>query len=358
MCTFNHRILSIGVDLTAEHDRFIEADSSRSPLNCSASMLKWILAYEEVPPDFLKAVYAFGEQEEEPTDAGLAGFGYDEGRLRRYHNWETASLDEHRYDSCQWYLIRTVEKSDFDYGSPSRSPWTIRQTAVYHSFNSLTGRSFFLTIRGNNEFRKQMWEHKSLLVDPSAGKEKEEVFPIVRQTAFATQLLYLSWFCRGWDEFIRHSRDEVRDLLRLNHIVVNTKPEDVRSELEHGPKSVERADPRLGEILEKFSLGGLQRANAYSRRIRNALLALEETSNILRRIKNQYISYMDGQIDVDIVMDATGVVTGFLRELDVFSETTKAAQSNLKALSEEIRDGTQLVSKISLSAADTIANGF
>ena len=43
-------------------------------------MVKCVLANEQVPSDFLKALYVFGEQENEPADVGLAGFGFDKGR--------------------------------------------------------------------------------------------------------------------------------------------------------------------------------------------------------------------------------------------------------------------------------------
>jgi hypothetical protein len=155
-------------------------------------MLKCVLANEQVPPDFLKALYAFGEQENKPTDVGLAGFGFDEGQFRRYRYRANAAPDEHQNDSCLWYLTRTAELRNFNCRFPLRSPWTIRQTAVYHSFNSMTGRSFFLTIRGKGVFREEIWKYKSLLADPLAGKDctRKEVVARGWQTALATHLLY------------------------------------------------------------------------------------------------------------------------------------------------------------------------
>jgi hypothetical protein len=313
-------------------------------------MLKCVLAYEQVPPDFLKALYAFGDQEDEPIDAGLAGFGFDEGHFRRYRYGGDASPDEHQNDSCLWYLMRTAELRNFNYSFPLRSPWTIRQTAVYHSFNSITGRSFFLTVRGNDLFREEIWKYKSLLADPFAGKDciRKEVVERGWQTVLATHLFYQSWCCRRWDQLIRYSRNRVEWLLRHNHIVINTKLEDMDTELGYAPQRVQDAEPRLGEVLARFPLGGLQSTNLYSRRITNALLALEDTSKIMRRMHQHY---EDRHANTAGSMDSVGGVSEFLREMDSFSETINAAQDNLKALTEELKQGSQLVSEVPVSFA-------
>lgn len=111
--------------------RFIEADNSRAPLNCTASMLKCILTYEQVPPSFLKAVYAFGDQEGEPNDAGLAGFGFDSGYFRKYYcDSGGSAYDENNL----WYLVRSVERAEVSEtrqsspGEPGRWLSTIRST--------------------------------------------------------------------------------------------------------------------------------------------------------------------------------------------------------------------------------------
>ncbi|KAK4236054.1 hypothetical protein C8A03DRAFT_36062, partial [Achaetomium macrosporum] len=74
---------------------FVEADDSHSPLNCSMSMLKCVFTYAQIPPPFLRAVYAFGSQEEEPTDAGLVGFGCDSAVIRRYPSGAKRSPYDH-----------------------------------------------------------------------------------------------------------------------------------------------------------------------------------------------------------------------------------------------------------------------
>jgi hypothetical protein len=57
------------------YSRYISAENSRSPLNCSVGMLKCTLTNDQVPPAFLRAVYAFGDQEEGPMTAGWPALG-------------------------------------------------------------------------------------------------------------------------------------------------------------------------------------------------------------------------------------------------------------------------------------------
>jgi hypothetical protein len=137
-------------------------------------------------------------------------------------------------------------------------------------------------------------------------------------------------------------------LLRHNHTVIDTKLEDMGAELEHAPPPVQDAEPRLGEVLAKFPIDGLQSTNVYSRRITDALLALKDTSKIIRSMRQHC---RDRHANITGSTDSDGGVSEFLREMDSFSETIKAAQDNLKALAEELKQGIQLVSKVPVSFA-------
>lgn len=120
------------------------------------------------------------------------------------------------------------------------------------------------------------------------------------------------------------------------------------AELEHAPQPVQDVQPRLGEVLAKFPIGGLQSTNVYSRRITDALLALKDTSKIIRSMRQHC---RDRHANITGSTDSDGGVSEFLREMDSFSETIKAAQDNLKALAEELKQGIQLVSKVPVSFA-------
>jgi hypothetical protein len=61
--------------------------------------------------------------------------------------------------------------------------------------------------------------------------------------------------------------------------------------------------------------------------------------------------YADKHADTAGSMDSVGGFSEFLREMDSFSGTINAAQENLKALAEELKQGIQLVSTVSASFA-------
>jgi hypothetical protein len=69
-------------------------------------MLKCILAYEQVPPVFLKAVHGFGDQKGDPANGGLSSFGFQDGHSQSYREPMANPNGEYKNRTCQWYLLR------------------------------------------------------------------------------------------------------------------------------------------------------------------------------------------------------------------------------------------------------------
>ncbi|KAK4032595.1 hypothetical protein C8A01DRAFT_40957 [Parachaetomium inaequale] len=304
---------------------FIEADDSPSPLNCSVSMLKCVLAYEQVPPAFLKAVYAFGDRPGDLADAGLASFGR---HSRTYRGHTEASENVHL--SCEWYLVRSFEKRQGDVMHSRDWPWLPRQMAVYHSFNHENGRSFFLTIRGNGLFRKQIQARRSLLASPPV-KGPHAQREAALQTALTTHLMYLSWCCRHWGQFI----DDVRTMVWEFLIPTRTRPRA----LDREPEEV--GTPGLGAILTKITFRDLQNMNGHADYLRNALLNLTETGRIVRSMTCVPFSWARTPASTG----SKASISRFSCELQSFAATIEVAEDQLRALAAELGQGIELHKK-------------
>jgi hypothetical protein len=303
-------------------------------------MLKCILSHGQVPPAFLKAVYAFGGQEDEPNDSGLAGFRCDSTSSQSYSYHADILQDRHESEDCLWYLVRSVERSG-DSDTATRWSWRIRQAAVYHSFNSRTGRSFFLTIKGNT-FREQIQEQaSSLMFRVPAGESqiRQQVVAKALETALATHLMFLSWCTRPWGQFIEDSRSKVRPTLdRAGTIPVD---QDIGVLAAGAEQGLLAGAPPHGAALKLFRFQDLQRLYNGHHNIHDAFLAMEEARRVMKGVRRYYedkarTSWASSGGDRSIQR--------FASELRSFCGTLEAAKEQLKILCCKVGKGIELVS--------------
>ncbi|KAL9049726.1 MAG: hypothetical protein Q9162_007051 [Coniocarpon cinnabarinum] len=103
-------------------------------------------------PEFLDFVFPFGRQIS-PRDTHFSGFRY-RTMLDINHPQSSACPDLSRsgygYRLC--YNLKSVEPS------PARAdhPWSIRATALYHGFDTKTGASTWLTVKGSDLIKKRI----------------------------------------------------------------------------------------------------------------------------------------------------------------------------------------------------------
>ncbi|KAF4481302.1 hypothetical protein CGGC5_v010840 [Colletotrichum fructicola Nara gc5] len=191
---------------------FIASEDSRSPLNCSMDMLKLVGSYHQIDPSFLESVHTFGAQDD-PIDCGLAHFrASDSLQCSKRDQIELKRLGRSGRNLQLSYLLRSVEYSDS--GSTGVWGWQIRQAANYHSFDVNTGRSFWLTIKGNDLFEKRIKDTCHLLDIPSetAQLDKVDVSPYLK-ASLDTHVVYLSWCDENWRSFINDVEAAVRKIV-------------------------------------------------------------------------------------------------------------------------------------------------
>ena len=321
-------------------------------------MLKCVLAYEQVPPAFLKVLYAFGEQEGEPNDVGLAGFGCDSAAPRTYPRLaDGGRSDRTELETCQWYLVRSVERGD-EPEATTKQPWRTRQVAVYHSFDFHTGRSFFLTIKANGLLREQIQQHcNTLLANPWTGKgrSRNEMVAKALEIALATHLVNVSWCCRHWGEFINESRSYLRPILdRAATLPIDGDLGALAEDVESG----QQQRVVFGWALRHFQFVDLQRLSSRHGRNTEAMLAVAEAEAVIKSMRRHFEDA--GKKAAESKGDEGGifkirvdpVVDRFCNEVGTFSEMLGRAREQLKVLDCKINKSFELVSSASLPTAD------
>ncbi|CAG8972732.1 hypothetical protein HYALB_00008647 [Hymenoscyphus albidus] len=105
------------------------------------------LTYHQVMPNFLDFVFPFGFQEYAEHFC-FSGFRED-SRLFSEGGLKIPELGRSGQEIRMCYSLKSVESSDRD-----SWPWSVRQTAIYHSFDVVTGKATWIVIKGSHLIRE------------------------------------------------------------------------------------------------------------------------------------------------------------------------------------------------------------
>jgi hypothetical protein len=167
-------------------------------------MLAFLFSYHQVMPAFLDFIFPFGKQEY-ARDFYFSGLR-EESRLgAKRKGIEIPQLGRSGTEIQLSYNLRSVEQSN---GEPD-IPWSIRNAAVYHSFDIKTGRSLWINVKGNKLIKNRVLEASGL---PSMSKleSRSEAF----SASLATHLLFCDWSSEGWRWYINDLEDRLQALTR------------------------------------------------------------------------------------------------------------------------------------------------
>jgi len=195
-------------------------------------MLLFLLVYHQVDPGFLDHVFAFGDQDE-PVDACLSHFHYDDTVTLSTRQPLVAPLGRSGREIRHCFLLRAVERAP-----EAKWPWSMRQMAVYHSFDVLNGRTLWITIKGNDMMQKRIMEDTADLPALRASSIDADVVALF-EMSLATLLSYFRWCEENWRWFIRDMDESIRPIL----VKAKTAPVDREPHFQNTPR---RADTMRG----------------------------------------------------------------------------------------------------------------
>jgi hypothetical protein len=207
-------------------------------------MLSTLFTYHQVDFSYLENLYTFGDQED-PKDVCLAGFAASKSLAKPSMGLiALPKLGRSGREIRVSYLLRSVESKNRDW------KWQVRQAAVYHSFDTETGRSFWFTIKGNGEFARRTMDTAEHLCLPATSAET--TVGAYFEASLCTHLVYISWCDENWREFINDVENGVRQILdHARKSPVDDDLDDEATPLPAYPKPLRELKSRRGTMSSK-----------------------------------------------------------------------------------------------------------
>ncbi|KAK3942689.1 hypothetical protein QBC46DRAFT_283190, partial [Diplogelasinospora grovesii] len=185
---------------------FIESDHSRAPLDCSKEMFVYVMSFLQVMAPFMDLTFGFGK----PLSGKAfhyASFQHEDYiSAQQAHRFANPRLGRSGREIRQCYNLWSVERTDA--GGP---PWSIRQTAVFHSLDLEAGQSLWVNISANDEI-------KDRITDATASCEAlqaESLHDLCGSfsSTLITHLVVFEWCSENWRRYISSLELNLREIL-------------------------------------------------------------------------------------------------------------------------------------------------
>jgi hypothetical protein len=122
------------------------------------------------------------------------------------------------------YSLKSVEKVD-DL-EPEQSPWSVRQTATYHSFDVETGVALWISVKGNDLIQDRiMCATENIEPDQRPFSTKDRAF----QESLAVHLINCKWAGEEWRWYLNFLEEELQGNTRRTlsaKVVRGRRPEE------------------------------------------------------------------------------------------------------------------------------------
>ncbi|KAF5690645.1 serine threonine kinase [Fusarium denticulatum] len=187
---------------------FIQSKNSRSPLNCSHQSFCYLSTFYQIPASFLDFLFSFG-QNPEPLDYHMTGFnGSDTLDFPKSDVVEIPKLGRSGREHVVQYLLRSVESSV----KGNEVVWNIRQMAVHHKYDLITGKAFWLNIKANSIMQDRLKE--SITHDPKFNPTLAKGLASSFASTLMTHLVHIEWCDESWRQCINELEEKIRVVLQ------------------------------------------------------------------------------------------------------------------------------------------------
>lgn len=230
-------------------------------------MLTFICSWYQVPPSFLDFIFPFGKKINDSHNETCAL--RNESRFHaRQRGLEIVSLGRSGRDIRICYHLQSVEQSP----GQETMEWSIRQTAIYHSYDLVSEKAFWINVKGN-----QLLEHRvdgePMLAAPSRSPDGS-VFSVT----LATHVLFAEWAGQNWRTYIKGLEEMVFSATERTIVIPVDSPS---SALTPPPVYQTPQDATLGEKRKPPN----DPSSAVSRYTESEDLAKTEVPQMLPRTK-------------------------------------------------------------------------
>ncbi|TVY83100.1 hypothetical protein LSUE1_G005916 [Lachnellula suecica] len=336
---------------------FVHAPHSRERLRVTRRMLLFVLTYHQVFPAFLDFLYPFGKQRY-AQDFQFSAFHHDDRLSLNERGLCIQELGRSGRDIRVCYNLKSVEPSK----SQPQWPWSVRQTAAYHSFDVETGKAVWIIIKGDQLMKRRMAAATKSSNSHSSFQTPGTCF----SSSLATHLVLFEWSREKWRWYINFLEQELQVSTRQTLLVdidndsksmTNNPPPAVPSHYHRSATfNSEKASVRSPSITKKspprrppppssnfpsqmddsdssddddgdgesFSFNDLQRVQFLEEQASEIALVLESNINIVSEIKQHYT-------DIVAFDDWPGVLKeNCSKDVAKFQKTTSGVISDLR----------------------------
>lgn len=171
---------------------FIHAPNSRAALKITRPILNFFFSYHQVMPEFLDFIFPFGKQEN-ARDAHFSGLREDSRIQQASRGLYIEPLNRSGRELRLCYNLRSVERSP----GQQDLQWSVRQTAVYHSFDLEAGRSLWINVKGNKLMKNRVFETIGSPRPPRLGSTSQ-----CFSTSLAQHMMFCEWAGEEWRWYI------------------------------------------------------------------------------------------------------------------------------------------------------------
>ncbi|KAK0673582.1 hypothetical protein QBC41DRAFT_311100 [Cercophora samala] len=185
---------------------FFEADHSRAPLDCSKEMFLFTMSFLQVMAPFTELLLGFGKSRARKE------FHYTSFRHENYlsvsqaANFASARLGRSGLEIRHCYNLWGVEMSDAG-DSPE---WSIRQTAIFHAFDIVSGQALWVNISANDEMKSRIRD--AVVSCEELGAESLKSLRGSFLATLTTHLVAFEWCLENWRHYITHLEKMLRKI--------------------------------------------------------------------------------------------------------------------------------------------------
>lgn len=364
-------------------------------------------------PPFLDLLFTCGRQEK------LKDFHYTAFRHENYlegdSNFKSKGLDRSDRQIQHCYNLHSVERSR----SVPGWGWSIRQTVVYHSFDIETGKSLWIFIKGNDVIQKRIVKATTSMrcADMSANSHKTLTGSFSASLIAHTHMM--EWCGEQWRWYINDMEDRLRDKAK-NTILVDVDdlagptsvpapsrpgtlliPRSARttvskqsptsptklwspfarfsttSKAERGsaihesgntrpihadyiveePEQIDADDDDNADLEHLFSFQKLQDLHRIGEYMQEALMVLGLNRNIIREIREHYVSLTESKkFPAEVKDRCRPDISKFSQRALSIEKDLEVQQSRLETLNVLLEDRSNLVSLKSLAGCVIVAD--
>jgi hypothetical protein len=328
-------------------------------------------------PEFLDFTFSFGRQQY-AQDFHFSGFRQETYLNAAERTLRISELGRSGRGFHMCYSLKSVER----YASAPHWPWSIRQMAVYHSFDIETGKTFWIVLKANRVMKDRIESatKDGTHSDLSSFDDTAHAFA----SSLATQLLLCRWCVENWRWYINFLEETLREATGRAAIRIYKVPDPVPSadfqatlsrrtfsgrtltdktpmeapmfpppspfaplqpsqlpqELPPLPSSL----PKVGSDGEDFSFSDLQRVQHIEDKANELLLVLEANTHVLTELIKYYKSLASaGDLPPELLPSWKTEFDKFERGISSLTNDLHTQQSRAKTLVKLLEDRKNLV---------------